>query len=468
MLRIICIWALTLPLCAFADPPHEYTVSIAAGLTSLTVEARFTEPVTRLSARSRDAARFLRFARSCDNRALPVRGRQLRLPQGGIDCLRYQVDLASAAENDERNAALHADNIVVAPAVWLWRPKLGDTGGINLSFSADGDTRVSVPWLRIDKDTYQLARSPGSGRAVSAFGSFTYSERQVAGGKLRIAMLKPRDPFDFTEIEDWLASTAGNVALTYGRFPSPSPQVLVIPVGNRSSSPVIYGRVLRDGGESIELFINESRPIDEFYDDWTATHEFSHLLLPYVTIRQRWVSEGFAQYYQNVLLARAGIYDPQRAWQKLYEGLERGRRSRPELSPNAASKKGIREALMKVYWSGASMALMADVEIRRRSNGIETLDTVLDRLQRCCLPSDHVWSGEELFSKLDYLLDDPVFMPLYRRYADAPGFPDYRPVFEALGLDIQSDIVVLDDNARFSAIRDAITGTPQRVTSRDQ
>jgi len=50
-------------------------------------------------------------------------------------------------------------------------------------------------------------------------------------------------------------------------------------------------------------------------------------MLPYLDRRQRWISEGFSQYYQNVLLARSGAYDDLYAWQKLYEGYERGRKA---------------------------------------------------------------------------------------------------------------------------------------------
>ena len=228
---------------------------------------------------------------------------------------------------------------------------------------------------------------------------------------------------------------------------------------------MLFGRVLRDGGESIELFINESRPMDEFHGDWTATHEFSHLMLPYVTIRQRWVSEGFAQYYQNVLLARAGVYDESTAWQKLYEGLERGRRSRPGLSPDDAARTRASGSLMKIYWSGAAMALMADVELRRRSGGTESLDTVLDRLQRCCLPSARVWTARELFTTLDEQLEQverPVFVPLYERYAYAPGFPGYQATFAALGLDVRRDTVYLNDDAELADLRDDIT-RPQKT-----
>lgn len=48
----------------------------------------------------------------------------------------------------------------------------------------------------------------------------------------------------------------------------------------------------------------------ELSRDWTATHELSHMLLPYVASRDRWLSESLASYYQNVLRARDGRLAP--------------------------------------------------------------------------------------------------------------------------------------------------------------
>ena len=65
------------------------------------------------------------------------------------------------------------------------------------------------------------------------------------------------------------------------------------------------------------------------------------------------------------------------------------------------------------------------------AGGTESLDVVLDRFQRCCLPSQRRWSGPELFAKFDSLIDEPVFMPLYRRYADTAGFPDFDDALQS-------------------------------------
>ncbi len=452
-------------LAASSPDVHYYTISIDYTLSRLWVEARFSPSVDSVTARSQDAGKFLIDARDCDSsEQIRMRNRRMLLPANGIRCMNYTVDLERAARQERHNRNLLPGNVIVSPSLWLWRPELTASTELRVRFRLPENVHVSVPWelVSVERQEYRVSRSPESSDAPAVFGDFDYKEVNVPGAVLRVGLLKTEGGMDTEAVTNWLRATATDVSLAYGRFPNPSPQVVVIPVGNgsgRSESAVPFGRVIRDGGESIELLINQRRPIDDFLKDWTATHEFSHLLLPYMQRDQKWISEGFAQYYQNVLLARSGTYDDLKAWQKIYEGLERGRQSRPEMSPNEAAAGGMRGSLMKVYWSGAAIALMADVRLRELSGGEATLDLVLDRLQGCCLPSDRVWSGPELFAKMDSLTDYPVFMKLYRRYADTAGFPDVRPLIERLGLSVSNGKVRLRRHAELADIRQAITET---------
>jgi hypothetical protein len=395
----------------------------------------------------------------------------MMLPEHGIECLNYTVDLERAAKEDRSSKLLLPGNIIASPAYWLWRPELNNGTQLQIEFRLPENVQVSVPWQQAinSKFTYLLTQSPESGSAPAVFGAFDYREISVPGAVLRVSMLNGINAMDNDVIADWIAATATGVTLAYGRFPNPSPQIVVVAVGEdrgNSRSVVPFGRVVRDGGETVELFVDQTQPLDALLADWTATHEFSHMLLPYVDRSQRWISEGFSQYYQNVLLTRSGAYDELYAWQKLFDGFERGRKSRPELSPNEAAGDGVRSGLMKVYWSGAALALMADVKLRERSAGAESLDIVLAAFQECCLPSGHTWTGTEFFAKLDSLASAPVFMPLYQRYADTAGFPDITPVFASLGIDIDDDKIRLKRHGDLRHVRDAITQKDDATASR--
>ena len=453
--------AVSLSAIATAAPsPFHYTVTVAQDLQSLRVHARFDRAVTSLSARATEAGDYLIGAQNCDDDApLRNRGRRLVLPPAGITCLRYRVDLAAAASAERRNDGLSSANIIASPAVWLWRPSRA--ADITVRFDLPDAMRVAVPWLRepASPDTYRIPRAPGSSTAAAVFGEFDYAEADIAGATLRITVAKTNQPANPDALFDWVQAQASHVTLAYGRFPNPSPSVVVL-AGDRSwrsDSPVRFGRVVRDGGESVELFVDRNMPVSSYYDNWIATHEFSHMMLPYLQARHRWISEGFAQYYQNVLLARAGQYSQDRAWRELYQGYERGRNSRPELSPNDAARDR-RDATMKFYWSGAALALMADVKLRRQSGGEQSLDTVLGKLDECCLPAADMWSGPQLFEKLDTFLDEPIFMPLYRQYANRDGFPDILPLLHRLGVSTEDGAFHMVDDAELAELRRTITG----------
>ena len=79
--------------------------------------------------------------------------------------------------------------------------------------------------------------------------------------------------------------------------------------------------------------------------------------MPYVDAQ--WVSEGFAGYYQNVMLARGGVYTEERAWQRLVRAFNRGADVPNAPSPNDTSKRPFWEVRMMLYWSAAALALGA-------------------------------------------------------------------------------------------------------------
>lgn len=281
----------------------------------------------------------------------------------------------------------------------------------------------------------------------------------VNGATLRISIAPGIDSKKSGELVAWIEHTAKSIESVYGRFPVPRARVIVTAGREgrrRNKEAVQFGQVRRTNGGTIELFVNPERPIEEFYDDWTATHEFSHLMLPLLNREDRWISEGIATYYQNVLMARSGKYSEEKAWTRLLQGFERGRQSRPALSPRQAAANRSYGTTMKVYWSGASLALMADIELRRRSKGTQSLDTLLGELQECCLPARHKWSGIELFQRLDRFLEEPLFEPLYERYAETPGYPDPADLLHQLGVILEYGELQFANDADLVEIRNAL------------
>lgn len=431
----------------------EYTVTVSHDLARLDVKARFPASVAPVTSRSRNAADLVQDVEDCERGVpLDVDGRRIDVGKD-IRCLSYSVDLDRAADIEDGVRLLPVND-------WMWRPRLGGNDEVIVAFALPDGIGVSVPWQPVPgrRDTYRLRSSPQSGTGLALFGEFTEETADVGNADIRIVVVPYRGRSAGPEVIDWTRQTARHVTLAYGRFPSPDARVLVFPASSRrGDSAVQFGRVVRDGGETVELLVDPAGPEEQFLGDWTATHEFAHLLLPFIDRDERWISEGFAQYYQNVLLARAGRYTQLHAWQKINDGLRRGATSAPGLSPNEAAGGGERNARMKIYWSGAALFLIADVELRRRYNGSVTLDTVLERFQACCLPSRRAWSGRELFEAFDSLVDEPLFVELHRRYADSAGFPPFRPLLDQLGIRPDTAGIAFDDSSELAEIRAAIT-----------
>ena len=467
---VVLAAALWLPVsaAAAAGSPH-YTVSTDERLGYLDVKACFVGSLPqRLTAGDERAPALLRDPRfqAHDNVvALRPQGSTLRLPNSDAPaCVQYRVDLDAIGKRQWRSAGWRTRGaIVLDPALWLWTPDgLPKTSHWRLDFVLPPGFDVSAPWKRLGRQqqtvTYDMHERLSGRGARMAIGRFRVESIELPGGRFRYALL-PGDPAaDAGATRRWVTSGGRALVSAYGRLPVPDVQLLVVPIG-RGREPVPWGEVQRGGGDAVHLYIDQRRPAKEFMTDWVLVHELSHLLHPVIDARDRWLSEGIASYYQNVLRARTGLRSAQWAWNALHAGFERGIHGTPRGRTLAeVSETMMRDhSFMRVYWSGAAIALLADVELRRRTAGAQSLDTALAALADCCLPAERSWSARELMQRLDQQTGTDVFVTLYRKYVDSDHFPDLKAVYAELGLRPISDSALrLDPAAPEAAICQAI------------
>jgi len=202
--------------------------------------------------------------------------------------------------------------------------------------------------------------------------------------------------------------------------------------------------------------------LDELRADWTAVHEFSHLYHPYLGDDGRWLAEGLASYYQNVLRARAGLLRPDEAWQRLEGGFARGRRATEDV-PLADIGRG-RGATMRIYWAGAAYWLDADLALRKRGS---SLDAVLDRHARCCLRGSASMTPMGFVAALDEAGGDGVFARLYREYAAAREFPSQQTAYATLGIQADGGSLRFSSKPQAAGLRAAIMGPEVRSAGGD-
>lgn len=447
---------------ASAHAQDRYRVSFGNGLDEVTVEACFDGQPPHYLYSNADARRHTEWIRSGGQEIKPrYRQGRVRLPDLPEDaCIQWRVSLASVLQlRDYRLAILLEDTLVGSGDLWFWRD--AERRPLRVEVELPSGVSFSVPW---EEQTSSSGRvfipepTPPSWSWRFAVGRFDARKLRIADSEIRLALTGRIKSAKRSALADWIRENAESVASIYGRFPRDQAQVLVVGIGPQNEA-VPWAHVIRGGGVAAEFFIDASRPLDEFRDDWTAAHEFSHMLLPHISSRDRWLSEGLASYYQNVLRARDGRLTEQEAWRKLHSGFERGRRA----TRNESLAKATRSdwgATMRIYWSGAAMMLKADTRLRALTGGRQSLDTALSGLQRCCLDGSRGWRAKELFARLDQLTGQNVFMDLYANHVTDDDFPELDAIYDQLGLVFRSGSLVLDPEAPWGRIRYYIMNDP--------
>lgn len=450
---------------AHALPLHRYQVEVFDSLDRLHVRACFDGAApSALLAETSGARAFLEQVKSSG-------GARVRLPESdrisleGIapdSCIEYRVKLDAAragAQSGGPESRWAGRDLLTSIGDWLWRPP-PEAGEIELSFKLPPGVNVSAPWQRTPDaggaHVYRLGPTPLNWSGIAAFGRFTERDIAVGDGRLHLAILDGPPPQQQAWIERWIAGAARNAATLHGRFPVGSVQVVVAPTP-RGKGPVPWAYVSRGGGPAVHLFIDPSHPVEAFERDWSATHEMSHLFLPYVVARDVWLTEGLPTYLQNVLMARGGAIDEREAWKRMIVGFQRAAKVGSGLSLARASERvGVGGLYQRVYWAGAALMLEADLRLRDQSGSAQSLDTGLDAITQCCLGQDRRWSAAELMEQLDRTTGSTIFSDLVREHLDDGEFPDFKAVLVRAGVTVADGEVVLDPTAPWSSLREGL------------
>jgi hypothetical protein len=440
----------------------HYTFSIDTALTRLSAQLCFegTAP-PRLVHGTAAAVAFVRTPRQVSE-AGQARLRPLTLARGHIEldglaadsCIAYDVDIGAALEHDSLLLAYPGERALLASAeLFLWRPVHRPAGlTASVRFVLPDGVSVSTPWPERG-GAYALDESAFACRGQLVFGHFARESVAVPGTTLDAVVLDGFPEPARGLIGAWLATAGAVASLPSGAFPVERAQVIVVPT-SPSPFPIHFGYTGRSGGASIVLFMPTDMDLDHFRADWIAIHEFSHLLHPFVGRDDAWLSEGLATYLQEVLRVRAGLLPQEQAWRRLYEGALRGRETDQSLAYETRIMR-VAGNYERVYWAGAAIALMADVELRRQTAGKVTLDTVLAGLTRGQRFNRAV-SAHELLHVMDQIAGVPVFETTASRYMDGGGLPDLTELYRALGLVSSSGVLGMQDDAPLGWIRDAI------------
>ena len=148
---------------------HSYDIEVSHDLETMTVEARFDRAVDRISARSQDAVHFLRAAEDCDSgESLESRSRYLSLPIGGIRCLRYTVDLGSAARAERISGLLDNSNLIASAVDEQSTVSAEAAENINVIMNISGEN-INAVAENTEAATHIATQASGLSQAIAKF-----------------------------------------------------------------------------------------------------------------------------------------------------------------------------------------------------------------------------------------------------------------------------------------------------------
>jgi hypothetical protein len=397
-------------------------------------------PVRELVPIGDSAGRELSGAWSQGDALETARGRiRLREP-GRASCVDYETRF-----RDPMFRASDSTAILVSQTQWLWRPEpFPPDLEASVRFVLPADGKVSLPW-RHSGATYFPEASAFFASAFGAFGRFDHQTFSVAGVGVEVTRLGPRPTDD--DIRHWLDRAIRTTASVGERFPREQVHFMVVPVRGPPDE-VLFGMVRRGGGTSVLLVPSPDASVAELEGNWVAVHELSHLWLPPLRAKDRWVSEGIATYLQEVLRARCRLQSSERAWSRLLDGFERGRRSGTGRTLTGESLSMNRTGTYhRVYWAGTAFALELDVRLREASNGEMTL-------LRAISDAQHTWgSGAQPVAASVFLgalqeASGATFIEaLAQTYAGATDFPDTAYAASPKYRDVRAQITEHADQA---------------------
>lgn len=440
----------------------NYRVSIDTTAGELHVAACADRRYATIELRAEDGAHdyLLGFERSDQGELMRNGDRLLARDLAAGACIDYRVAAARASRSSARDGRMQATgkSWMINPGLWLWRANEAGTLTLDLPVGM----HASLPWQPRDRSAQVYLLEPGGGDwpAWTVFGNV--DERRIAGGdgtELRVAVIDPPSPQRAAELHAWLREVAQTTLAAYGRFPVASAQVLVLEIDSRSDSPVPWGQTTRGAGVAVELFVRRGASLAELRADWTAAHEFAHLFHPYLGNSGRWLAEGLASYYQNVLRARAGLVSEAYAWERLDAGFDRGRKSAAGTSLAQISHGARRRGgwpVMRIYWGGAAFWLEADIALHQQ-RGIG-LEQVLAGYSSCCLPEPDRVEPDAFLARLDAISHSDIFSRLAQKHLQAPQLPSLDTSYAALGLRVSGAHAQLSDDPQARALRAKIMG----------
>jgi hypothetical protein len=298
------------------------------------------------------------------------------------------------------------------------------------------------------------AAPPPSPSSDSATKQAQGNELSVGGATISVTLGDARFTAGSSVILEWIRRSASIVSSYYSHFPT---HTLRIEVEPRSGDHVNGGTTWGWGGGFIRVQVGRDVTDEILRNDWVLVHEMVHLALPDVGEDHSWLSEGLATYVEGIARVQAGNRREADVWAETARMMPKGLPEDGDRGLDNTHTWG------RTYWGGAMFCLLADVEIRKRTEGRKGLQDALRAIadESGGLRTD--WPIERVFRAGDAAVGTPALEDLYAKMKGDPMRPDLDALWTSLGVERDGPNVRLRDDAPLSAVRRAIMQPPQKA-----
>ena len=285
----------------------------------------------------------------------------------------------------------------------------------------------------------------GDGMPYDAFDALPKTTILAGTSRILVGFAPGQIALSRAQIFDWIEKASRAVGAYYGRFPVDSVRLLIVPV---EGSGVLGGTTWGYRGAAIRILLGDEADADDLDADWKMTHEMVHLALPDMDQRYNWLSEGFAVYIEPVARVQAGLLKAPDIWRDMVRDMPKGLPRHGDAGLDNTPTWG------RIYWGGAMFCLLADVDMRRRTNNRLGLQDAMRGVLAAGGNHEVDWPIRKILATADKTVGLTVLTDMYERMRATPVSPDLATLWRELGVENAPN---LRDDAPLAAVRDAIT-----------
>ncbi len=274
-------------------------------------------------------------------------------------------------------------------------------------------------------------------------------------GVLRLAILDGFSKGSIPDLVDWARRTAQAEANYWQGFTAKQMMVGLVPMPRAG---VGYGRTVSGGGATVMVEVGATVEPRRLFNDWVLVHELIHTGMPYIRGRATWFMEGAATYVEPIIRARAGWKTEEEVWKEGVDNMPQGLRGFTVGLANASGREN--------YWAGAAFMLMADIGIRRASDGAKGLEDCLAGALWSGLDATQTVQVVDYAAACDRAVGGKTMSELVDRYYRSAQPVDLAALWKELGVALVGGRIALDDSAPLAKWRKLIVMGPISRPSR--